>query len=157
MAVTAANFKLYKSATVDDTTSNGGAISANEITSGVDQSIFDDVSDAERQSGDIEYRKVFFKNCSPNDTVSIKCYISQQYSATNQNIAIALATGDDTQAAADDYTYTQPSTLGTGLDLGELVADATKGVWIRRTVTLPGGNPGNGITADQFALTFGMY
>lgn len=153
MAVTEANFKLYRCATWEEGATHGGAISATEILSGVDQGIFDDVTNDQRVSGVVEYRKVFFKNCSPNDSVNIKCYISTPYTLTTQHIAIALASGSDQQSAASTYSYTEPAALADGIDLGTLAADASKGVWIRRTVD----SGGNGITGDQFALTFGMY
>jgi hypothetical protein len=153
MAVSATNFKLYQCATWAEGTSHGGAISATEIASSGDQIIFDDVSDAERIAGDVEYRKIFFKNCTPNDSVSIRAYISNQYDATNQSVGLCLAIGSDIQTAADDYTYTQPTTAETGIDLGTLAAEASAGLWIRRTVTAAG----DGITADTFGITFAMY
>jgi hypothetical protein len=153
MAVTAANFKLYRCATnwgVSGGT-QGGAISATEIQSSGDQVIFDDVTNDERVAGLTEYRKIFFKNCSPNDSVSIKVYISTQSSL--QPISIVAASGSDVESTADDYTYVQPVSLGTGVDLGTLAADASAGLWIKRVITAGA----NGATADQFALTFGMY
>jgi hypothetical protein len=153
MAVSDTNFKIYRSATWDDTASNGGAISATEIASSGDQVIFDDVTNAERLSGDTEYRKIFIKNCAPNDSASFKVFISNQYDATNQSISLAVASGSDIQSTADDYTFTQPTTEGTGLDLGTLAADASAGLWIRRTVTAEG----DGKTADTFGITFTTY
>lgn len=155
MAVTAANFKIYKSAVWDDTATNGGAITATEIASSGDQVIFDDVSDAERSSGDTEYKKIFFKNLSPNDTVSIKCWIETPYTATNETISIVAGIGSDAQTAASAYTFVTPTNIGHAnvLVLGVLAADATASIWIKRVVSASG----NGITADTFALKFGMY
>lgn len=154
MAVTDANFKLFKSTgwNTGSAATNGGTISATEVSSTADQAIFDDVTNDERVAGLTDYRKVFFKNVSPNDTVSIKCFISDP--GTNQTISIAVeASGGDFESGLGGYTWSTASTLGTGIDLGELVADASKGVWVKRVVTAGA----NGITGDAFALTFGMY
>lgn len=156
MAITAANFKLYKCATWDEGDTHGGAIntSTGVLAESGDQVIFDDVSDAERTAGDTEYRKVFFRNENA-ETVNIKCWISTQYTATNQSVSIVAGTTDDIQTAADDYTYVTPNAIdhADALDLGSLAQNASKAIWIKRIVTAGG----NGITGDSFALTFGMY
>lgn len=153
--VIAANFKLFQCATWAEGTSHGGDISATEIATSGDQTIFDDVTDAQRVSGVTEYRKVYFKNLN-TDTVSIKCWINQNYSATNQTISIALAqSNSDTQSAASGYTYYTPSSISDGntLNLGSLAQNGYKGVWIKRVVTAGG----NGYSVDTMALGFGTY
>jgi len=153
--ILASNFKLFQCATWAEGSSHGGDISATEIASSGDQIIFDDVTDAQRQSGVTEYRKVYFKNLNA-DTVSIKSWINQQYSATNETISIALAVStSDTQSAASAYTYYTPTAItdGTALDCGALAQNAYKGVWIKRVVSAGG----NGYAVDTMALGFGMY
>ena len=154
-AILASNFKLYQCTTWAEGTSHGGDIGATEIASSGDQIIFDDVTDAQRQSGVTEYRKVFFKNLNA-DTVSIKAWINQQYSASNETISIALAQStSDTQAAAAAYTYYTPDSISHAsvLDCGSLAQNAYKGVWIKRVVSAGG----NGYAVDTMALGFGMY
>lgn len=153
--ILASNFKLYQCATWAEGTTHGGDIGATEIASSGDQIIFDDVTDAQRQSGVTEYRKVYFKNLNA-DTVSIKAWINQQYAATNETISIALAQStSDTQAAASAYTYYTPDSISHAnvLDCGSLAQNAYKGVWIKRVVSAGG----NGYAVDTMALGFGMY
>lgn len=154
MVVTAANLKLYKCTTWTEGDTHGGAIdTGSEIPSSGDQVIFDDVSDAERQAGDTEYRKVFFRNENA-ETVWIMAYISKQYDATNQEISIALGTDSGVQSVEGvNATYSQPINLEAGLDLGSLAQNASKAIWIKRVVTAGG----DGRTGDSFSLTFGMY
>lgn len=153
--ILASNFKLYQCATWAEGGTHGGDISANEIASSGDQIIFDDVTDAQRLSGVTEYRKVYFKNLNA-DTVKIKAWINQQYSASNETISIALAQStSDTQAAASAYTYYTPDSIAHAnvLDCGSLAQNAYKGVWIKRVVSAGG----NGYAVDTMALGFGMY
>jgi hypothetical protein len=153
--ILASNFKLYQCATWAEGTSHGGDISATEIASSGDQIIFDDVTDAQRQSGVTEYRKVYFKNLNA-DSVNIKAWISQAYSASNETISIALAVSTaDVQSAASAYTYYTPNSIvhANALDCGALAQNAYKGVWIKRVVTAGG----NGYAVDTMALGFGMY
>lgn len=156
MVVTAANFKLYQCTTWTEGETHGGAIntSTGVLADSGDQVIFDDVSDAERTAGDTEYRKVFFRNENA-ETVSIKCWISTPYTATNQTISIVGGTASDVQTDADDYTYVTPNAIGHAdvIDCGSLAQNAAKAIWVKRIVTAGG----NGITGDSFALTFGMY
>jgi hypothetical protein len=160
--ITTSNFKCYQCATWTEGSTHGGDINTNnEIATSGDQIIFDDVTDAQRQAGVTEYRKIYFKNLNA-DSVSIKCWIQTAYSATNESISIALAkTTSDTQAdASNTGTYLvgdwkTPSSIsdGTALDLGTLSQNAYKGVWIKRVVSAGG----NGYASDTMALGFGMY
>jgi hypothetical protein len=156
MAVTAANFKLYQCTTWTEGSTHGGAIntSTGVLADSGDQVIFDDVTNAERLSGDTEYRKVFFRN-ENTETVSIKCWISTAYTATNQAVSIVAGTAEDVQTDADDYTYVTPTAIDHEdvIDCGSLAQNDSKAIWIKRVVT----EGGNGITGDSFALTFGMY
>lgn len=153
--ILASNFKLYQCATWAEGTSHGGDISATEIASSGDKTIFDDVTDDQRISGVTEYRKVYLKNLNTS-TVSIKAWISQQYAASNEKISIALAQStSDVQSAASSYTYYSPDSIShaDALDCGSLAQDAYKGIWIKRVVTAGG----NGYAVDTMALGFGMY
>lgn len=67
MTILSSELKFYKSATVTDTAANGGRMSANLITSGVVQNVFPNVLSAERSTGSIKYRKLFFKVANDAD------------------------------------------------------------------------------------------
>jgi len=154
-AINPDNFKLYQCAIWTEGSSHGGDISATEISASGIQNIFDNVTDQERQNGDTEYRKVYFKNLNA-DTVSIKNWIETAYSAPNETISISLAVStSDTQASATGYTYYTPNSISHAnvLDLGSLAQNAYKGIWIKRVITAAG----YGWKSDTFTLGFGMY
>ncbi|WP_305064618.1 hypothetical protein [Methanococcoides sp.] len=63
MAIDPALIKWYQCLTWTEGSTHGGDIdTGNEITSGADQNIFDDVSNAQRIAGVTEYRKIFIRN-----------------------------------------------------------------------------------------------
>jgi hypothetical protein len=63
MTILASELQFFKSATVTDTTSNGGRLSATQITSGAVANVFPHVMSAERAAGSTKRRKLFLK-CS---------------------------------------------------------------------------------------------
>lgn len=81
--------KFYQCITWAEGDAHGGDIDvANEITSGADQNIFDDVSDAEREAGDTEYRKIFIKNTNVGTWAAVKAWISQFTLAVDDEVHI---------------------------------------------------------------------
>lgn len=80
MAIEASELKIYQPETINDTTTNGGYMSANEIVSGSSTNLFPNISQAERTAGSDKYRKLFFKIAdSENNTLfNSKTYISLQ-------------------------------------------------------------------------------
>lgn len=56
-----ATVKIKKSKTINDSSANGGEMSANDIMNNTGQNIFPNVTESERTSGLIRYRKVFVK------------------------------------------------------------------------------------------------
>jgi hypothetical protein len=67
MAILTSELIFYKSATVDDTSANGGRMSTNAVTSGVLQNVFANVLSAERVAGSTKYRKLFLKVANDSD------------------------------------------------------------------------------------------
>ena len=61
--------KFYRCQTWAEGSTHGGDIDLNaEITTATDQNIFDDVTDNERESGDVEYRNcLLYTSPSPRD------------------------------------------------------------------------------------------
>ena len=59
MAITLADLKFFQSERMTESDDGGGRMSATEIVSGVENSIFDDVSDVDRAAGDASLRKVY--------------------------------------------------------------------------------------------------
>lgn len=120
-------------------------------------SIFDDVSGAEEQAGDIEYRGLYVLNAGDVDAENVKVWISANTSDGQTQVAIALAdeaTGTGSiETIADENTapvgpsFTEPSSEGAALSIGTIAASSHKGVWVRRTV-----DAGAGASADTFTL-----
>lgn len=59
MAITVDTLKFFASERMTDFEDGGGQMTDNEIVSGADNQIFDDISDVDRASGDLSIRKVY--------------------------------------------------------------------------------------------------
>ncbi len=59
MAITLADLKFFRSERMTDFSDGGGRMSPNEIVSGVENSVFSDVSDVDRAAGDVSIRKTY--------------------------------------------------------------------------------------------------
>jgi len=66
MAITVADLKFFQSERMTDESDGGGQMTANEIVSGQDNQIFDDISDVDRAAGDVSLRKVYAAVTSEN-------------------------------------------------------------------------------------------
>lgn len=77
MSIVASELVWRRSATVNDTTSNGGIMTSTAITSGVKNNIFPDVPQSERTAGSTKYRKVFIHVANDADLtlVAPKVYV----------------------------------------------------------------------------------
>lgn len=76
MSVKASLIKFFQCATWAEGAAHGGGIGAVEISSGAINNIFDDISDAERVAGDVDYRKVYVKNENADTWAAVKLWIS---------------------------------------------------------------------------------
>ncbi|MBF0422633.1 MAG: hypothetical protein HQL73_06545 [Magnetococcales bacterium] len=100
MAIQSSELKYYKPASVNDTGTNGGRMSANEIVSAVKNNIFPDVSQAERANGTSRHRKVFFKVSSADNLALQNARIFlEQSTAGGDRIVMFPATQTGTQSA----------------------------------------------------------
>jgi hypothetical protein len=121
MAIQTAEIKLVKPANINDTTANGGRMSATDVADGVKNNIWPDVPQAERTAGSVKYRKLFIKIANDDDLALIdpKIFI-ETHTPGDDTIVMMAGTQTDTQAEADDYTRF----YGTG----DLDADISSGV-----------------------------
>ncbi|MBF0358951.1 MAG: hypothetical protein HQL70_10115 [Magnetococcales bacterium] len=105
MAIQTTEIKWYKPTIVNDTTANGGSLSANEIPDGVKNNVWPDVPQAERTTGSVKYRKSFIKVENDDDLTLIepKIFI-ETHTPGDDSIVLISGTQTDTQAEADDYT-----------------------------------------------------
>ena len=134
MPIVSSDIKLYHAAVEDDSASNGGTITANEITDNVVNNLFPNFSADEAVSGKTRYRKYFVKNTHATLTYyAVKAWIDTFTPSTDTDIFVALGTPTDTQADADDYTYYQPNakTHPDALNPGDIIAGDSFSIWIK--------------------------
>lgn len=108
MTIDAAELKIYEPETINDTGTNGGYMSANEITSGSTNNLYPNIPEAERVAGSTSYRKFFFKIAdSENGTLfNSTAHMSLQTPADDY-VTFFAATQIDTQTdilgSEDEY------------------------------------------------------
>lgn len=129
---------------------SGGAANSNPATSlgGAKSTtvwpaqFLDDVSSSESSAGDVEYRCFYVHNNNGTLTLS-NALIWIQTNTTGNRIAIGVGTSAvngteqtvaDEQTAPAGVTFSQPTTQGTALALGNIPAGQHRAVWIRRTI-----------------------
>jgi hypothetical protein len=136
------------SAQADPNESLGKYVSTTELSGTALNNLFDDVSGAENEASDVEYRCVFVRN--KNASLTLQGAVAYIYSEVSGGTSIAISV--DTTAAsaigasaaqalevADESTaptglsFSSPVTLATGLSLGNIAAGYCKALWIRRT------------------------
>ena len=154
MAIDPALIKFYQCTVWTEGDTHGGDIDVgNEITSGADQNVFDDVSNAERVAGDTEYRKIYIKNTNADTWNAVKLWVDTFTPATNDEITIKLGTNAGVQSVEGVAAgYVSPDAKGHGdvLTVGDLAENAYKPVWIKRIVSAAG----SGYTTNNFKLAF---
>lgn len=136
MAIQTSEIKWYKSMVVNDTTGNGGVLSANEIPDGVKNNVWPDVPQSERSGGSVKYRKTFIKVANDEDLTLItpRLFIETR-TPGDDSVVLMSGTQTDTQMEADDYTRFYGA--------GDLNADASIGDGVI-TVNVESGNESGG-------------
>ncbi len=114
---------LYKSVMVSDAEANGGRMSYTQVTSGILNNLFPNVSQDERTNGATKYRKFFYKNknSAGETAANSRIWISRR-SDGGDYFRIKPGTNTDTQAEADDYT----NWLGAGYLYNAVGIDSTR-------------------------------
>lgn len=125
MSIEAADLKLYKSAVINNGSTNGGRMSTTaEIVSGVMNNMFPNVTQAERTAGLTRYRKGFSKvyDDGTETLYNHKVWCTVQTPA-NDLIQVRPATNTDTQSDAEGYST---GWLGNGRLATVVAVDATE-------------------------------
>lgn len=152
MAIELVNLKYYQCLVWSEGTTHGGDIdTANEIVSGQDQNIFDDVSNDERVAGDTEYRKIFIRNENADTWQAVKAWIAAFTPATNDEISVKLGTDAGVQSVegvAAGYVSPSSKVHADVLSIGDLAQNAYQAIWIRRIVDVGGA----GYTGNTFTI-----
>ncbi len=126
----------------DPNASLGGACSSTVVSETLN-GLFDDVSGAESEAGDVEYRCVYYKNETGNTLENVHAYIPTQPSGDDsfkigKDLAGKNGTADTVanESTAPDpaVTFATAADYANGIDLGDLADDDEHAVWIERTV-----------------------
>lgn len=98
MAIQTSELKFYRSQTVNDTTTNGGRMSATEIVDNVKNNLWPDVPQAERVAGSTKYRKCFIKVANDDDLglISPRVFV-ESFTPGDDRILIFAGTQTNTQ------------------------------------------------------------
>lgn len=121
MPIQAPEMKLYKSTVINDTTTNGGRLSSNQVVTGVKNNFYPNLSDAQRSAGvPHQYRKGGYKVDNDADTPG-----------TNGRVFLRKISPGDTRVLLFQTTNilrdTQADIVGTErkYGIGELNADVS--------------------------------
>jgi hypothetical protein len=123
------------------------------------QNLFDNVSGAENEAGDTEYRcfsvknthstltllgaKIWIDSNTPSSTSTVEIGLgSAAISATEQTVA-------NESTAPTSVTFSAPATFAGGLTIGDLAPNATKAIWVKRIITAGG----VAYNSDAFSVT----
>lgn len=115
-------------------------------------SIFPDVTDAQRVSGLTDYRKIFFRNENSDAFTYPKVYISANTPCTTDAIWVCKqVSNSDEYTSAATYTFYQPDAINHAdvLAYASLTENQYFGIWIKRVVDAGSGGYNN----DTFTLT----
>ena len=130
---------------------SGGAANANanaslggaKSSTVVPAALFDDVTSAESAAGDTEYRCIYVHNA--NGTLTMQNAVLWITANTTANrIAVGVgssAVNSTEQTVADEntaptgVTFSQPTTKGAAIALGNIPPGQHRAVWLRRAIT----------------------
>ncbi|UVF62286.1 hypothetical protein [Nitrososphaeria virus YSH_462411] len=147
MAITASDLEFYLSGGAGNTDPNaslGGVISTTAIINSSDNNLFDDVTGDEADSGDTEYRGIYFKNNHGSLTLqNAVVWFSSNTTSADDTLNMALA-GEGVNAtmetivnestAPSGESFSAPASKGAGLSFGNITAGQRYGLWIQRVV-----------------------
>jgi hypothetical protein len=168
-AITAAEllFKYSVAAAAGNTTAGtaatslGDQISTTTIADATANAVFDDISGAENAASTVDYRCIFIHNSNASNALqNAVVYLSSEVaggasiaigvdttasSAVGAASAQALTVANETTAPAG-VSFSSPTTVGTGLSLGNIAAGSVKAIWVRRTAANSAALSNDGVT-----------
>ena len=139
----------------------GKYISTTVITDATLNNLFDNISGAENAASTVDYRCIFIHNNHATLTwQSVVAYLLSEV-AGGANIAIgvdptaasaigsagaqAVTIANETTAPAG-VTFSSPTTLGTGIAIGDILPGQCRAIWVRRTATVSAALNNDGVT-----------
>ena len=121
MAIIAAEIKEYKAVTNVDGASNGGRMSSNELTSGVRNNLFPNVTEAERTSGVTRWRKMFAKVANDDDLTLMNTYVHLTHTTAADDY-VSIVEGTASNIYSD---LSSPREYGVGVLASNITASDT--------------------------------
>lgn len=140
----------------------GKYISTTAWAGGALNDLFDDISGAENAASTVDYRCIFIHNSNAANTYeNVVVYLSAE---TAGGASIAIATDNiaasaigataaqaaeiatETTAPVGTSAFSSPTTVGTGLALGNIPSGQTRAIWIRRTAANTAALSNDGVT-----------
>lgn len=135
-------------AQADPNASLGDQVSTTEFLAGAN-TLFDDVSGAENAANTVDYRGLFVHNTNAaNALQNAAIWISAETAGgtsialASDNIAASIVTSgsaqmgtiaNETTAPGAASAFSSPTTVGTGVAMGNIPVNNVKGFWVRRT------------------------
>ena len=142
MPIAPGDIKFFKSGGTDED-NLGGAITTVEISTTRLHNIFDKVTGAESNAGDIEYRVIYVQNKHGSLAAeAVTLYITLPDNGDPDYIDIGINEAKNTAAQdlADEtagptgVTWSSPDEYVDGIDMGGLNNDDYRAIYLRRTV-----------------------
>ncbi len=144
-------------------TSLGDQISTTAWAGGVLNDLFDDVSGAENAASTVDYRCIFVHNSNAANTLENTVVYLSAETGGGASIAIAIddiaasaigaataqadvIANETTAPGAGVGTFSSPTTLATGLSLGNIAAGSCRAFWIKRTAANTAALSADGVT-----------
>lgn len=139
----------------------GKYISTTQLTDATLNNLFDNISGAENAASAIDYRCIFIHNAHATITwQTVVAYLLSEV-AGGANIAIgvdptaatviasapiqAVTIANETTAPAG-VAFTAPTTLGTGIAIGDIPPGQCRAIWVRRTAAVSAALSNDGVT-----------
>lgn len=130
----------------DPDASLGGVMSSSQLSATAMNNLFDDVDNAERVAGDVEYRAIDIYNAGDAAATVVKAFMDAITSNADTDLAFGLDSG--TQSIADEDTAPTSVTFAnytsaSKLSISDIAAGSAQRLWIRRTVGAGAANDNN--------------
>ena len=161
-------FKYSVAAAAGNTTASSAAASLGDQISttawagGSVNDLFDNISGAENAASTVDYRCIFVHNSNASNILeNAVVYLSAEVaggasiavavdsiaaSAIGSGSAQAAVIGTETTTPTGVGAFSSPTTIGTGLALGNIGIGQCRAIWIRRTAANTSALSGDGVT-----------
>lgn len=140
MAILQGDVKFVTARVMADTTEGGGAPTANEVTDGASNEIFDDISELDRAIGDVSLRKVFLEVETDDTDTFLGANVCIAAPPDDPNVSVSILQVNDFFAEREDAktrleSYLAPGSAINGYLFGNMLAGQQTVVLLQRDGT----------------------